>query len=272
LRSRLRGVRGARRKPADGVEEYGMRSTGARIGLALVVMMFASSHVSAQQSACAKVQAVLGVAGYQLRAGDPRCEGFYQSPVGGASLELLSLTAGPVDYRLRPDGILRIVAPDLGELKSDHVKVQARALPLNTYYQMDATIPSGQSMSWPMATVLAPRQLESDTIGVTAWIERDAKKIYVPVRVSDESGPAPSGAPVVAIIRATADLDDLRWRDPDRPSEWNMVPRRGRVLRAGQPIPIPLQFEIGRDRTIEVKGKKINSDDWTTLQLRIHAP
>jgi len=248
-----------------------MCSTGGRIGLALVVMIFASSQVPAQQHACAKVQGVLGITGYQLRAGDARCEGFYQSPVAGASLELLSLTAGPVDYRLREDGILRIVAPDLGELKSAHVQIQARALPLGTYYRMDATLPSSQLMTWPMATVLAPAKLAPDMLGVVAWIERDADRIYVPVQVSDGSGPTPSGAPVVAIVRAGVDLDELGWRSRrEGDAKWTMLPRSR--LRAGQAIPIPLEFEAGRVQIVEVKGKAVNSDRWLPLQLRLYRP
>ena len=252
-----------------------MRSTGGRLGLAVLVLLLASSHVSAQERPCPKVQAVMGTAGYQPRAGDPRCEGFYQSPVAGASLELLSLTAGPVDYHLHEGGVLHITAPDISRLKSQQVQVQARALPLGTYYRMDATIPpSAQAMSWPMAAVLAPAQLAPDAIGVVAWIEQDARRIYVPVRVADSSGPAPQGTRIIAIMRATVDLDDFRWRslqdgDPGHPPDWKKPQRSGQVLRAGQPIRLELD---GRDRNVEIKAKAINSDAWFPFPLRIYGP
>jgi hypothetical protein len=249
-----------------------MCSTSARIGLPLVAVLLACSLGSAQERPCPKVQAVGGTAGYQPRSGDPRCEGFYQSPVAGASLELLSLTAGPVDYRLHERGVLLIAAPDVSRLKTDRIQVQARALPLGTYYRMDATVRSAQSLNWPMAAVLAPHQLAPDMIGVVAWIEQNAGRIYVPVRVSDSSGSAPQGMRIIAIMRATVDLDDFRWRslqdgDSGRPPEWKKTQRSGQVLRAGQPI--QLEVDAGRDRTIEVQAKAINSDRWFPLRLRV---
>jgi hypothetical protein len=254
-------------------KEHRMCLTGARPGLAVLVVLLASSQVSAQEGRCATVQAVLGTAGYQPRSGDARCEGFYQSPVSGASLELLSLTAGPVDYRLHERGVLLIAAPDVSRLKSQHVQVLARALPLGIYYRMDATIPSAQSMTWPMAAVLAPAQLTPDTIGVVAWIEQDAGRIYVPVRVSDSSGPAPPGTRIIAIMRATVDLDDFRWRsrqdgNPGHPPEWKKLPRSGQVLRAGQPI----RLELDAGRIVEINAKAINSDAWFPFRLRIYGP
>jgi hypothetical protein len=228
----------------------------------------------AQDHSCPKLRAVGGSTGYQLRSGDARCEGFYQSPVSGASLELLSLTAGPVDYRLRDQGTLRIVVPDVSPLNSGHVQVQARALPLGTYYRMDAAIPSSGSMSWPMGAVLAPAQLAPDTIGVIGWVERDAGRIHVPVWISDDPGPPPSRMRIVAILRAAVDLDELVWRalesDRERAPEWKKIARSNRVLRAGQPI--RLEFEPGREQTIEVKAKVVNSDAWFPFRLRMYAP
>src|SRR5215467_11181284 len=71
----------------EGIEEHRMRSTVGRLGLAMLVVLSASSQVSAQERSCAKVQPIKGTVGYQARSGDPRCEGFYQSPVSGANLE-----------------------------------------------------------------------------------------------------------------------------------------------------------------------------------------
>jgi hypothetical protein len=255
--------------------EHRMCSTRARMRVAVVAVLSACSQVSAQERPCPKVQAVLGIAGYQARSGDARCEGFYQSPVAGASLELLSLTAGPVDYRLDQQSTLRIVVPDVARWSSAPVQVQARAVPLGTYYRMDATIPSAGSMNWPKDAVLIPAQLAPDMIGVVGWIEQDAGRIYVPVSVSEGPGPAPSGTLIVAILRAAVDLDDLRWRslvggDPARPPEWKRAQRSGRVLRAGQPI--YLEFESGSERIVEVNAKAINSDTWFPFRLRMYGP
>jgi hypothetical protein len=238
--------------------------TGARIGLALVVVLVACSQAFAQGPTCKKVQAVQGTTGYQARRGDQRCEGFYQSRVSGTSPDLLSLTVGPVDYQLNQHGVLRITAPDVSQLKSDQVHVEARALAPGTYYRMDATIRSAQSMTWPMAEVLEPEQLAPKKIGVVAWIEQNAHKIYIPVRVSDGSGPAPNGTPIIAIMRATADIEAVRWR-LDGSLDWNKEPR---VRRMGEPIegfrtaaravasPDPHEFDCGGGRRGRVSSHR----------------
>lgn len=250
-----------------------MCSAGARIALPLVLVLLAYAQLSAQEFACAKVDAVPGMTGYRARAGDARCEGFYQSRVSGASLEPLSLTAGPVNYQLHKQGVLRIVAPDVSRLRTDQIHVQARALPLGTYYRMDAIVRSAQSLTWAMDAVLAPAQLTPDTIGVVAWIEQNGARIYVPVRVSDSSGPTPQGTRIITIMRATADLDSLIWRvlaqgDARASPEWNKLQRGRHMLRAGQPIELE-PLDAGRDMTVEVQAKPTNSDMPFSLRLRI---
>jgi hypothetical protein len=254
-----------------------MYSTGMSSWLVVVACLVAWwSEATAQERPCSKLQAVAGAAGYQLRPGDPRCEGFYQSPVSGGSLELLSLTANSVDYRLLDNGTLRISAPNVGALNSAEVQVQARALPLGTYYRMDAIIPSAGSMSWPMAPVLAPAQLTADTIGVIGWIERDAGMVLVPVLVSEQPPPAGSGKLIIAILRSSIDLDELRWRswldgDSDKPREWKKLADNANALRAGQPIQLKLDTGKGF-RLIEVAAKANNSDRWLSLRRRMFEP
>jgi hypothetical protein len=72
--------------------------------------------------------------GYQYREGPARCEGLYQSPVAGESLEFLSLASGDISYDLHVDKILVVTIPDVSQFGATQVNIEARALPLGTYY------------------------------------------------------------------------------------------------------------------------------------------
>jgi hypothetical protein len=208
--------------------------------------------------------------------GDARCEGFYQSPVSAGGLELVSLTAGAVDYKLRSDGTVHITALHARALNSADVRVQARALPLGTYYRMDAPIPASGSMAWPMTAVLAPAKLTADTIGVIAWFRNGTDQVFVPVAVSDRPPPTAGPTSIVAILRSPVDLDELRWRSrrdnsSGKPSEWKKFETGAHALRAGQSIRLELASAQGAG-LVEVSAKTAKSDRWLSLQMRVFEP
>jgi hypothetical protein len=234
------------------------------------------SEVLGEIQACSPLQAVAGAVGYQLRSGDSRCEGFYQSPVAGASLELLSLTSGPIAYQIRSDGAVHITAPNLGPLNSAEIQVQAKALPLGTYYLMESSVPSAGSMKWPMGPVLAPAKLTPDSIGVTGWIEKDGRRIFVPVLVSEHPSAIATKTSIIAILRSSVDLDELLWRIwlnsiSEKPPEWKKGKERAGALRAGQPIKLELEPGTGV-RILEVVAKVSNSDRWLPLKRQVFEP
>jgi len=249
--------------------------TLARLTAAASLFAFWSEALG-QVRSCSPLQAVAGAAGYQLRSGDSRCEGFYQSPVAGASLELLSLTSGPIEYQIRSDGAVHITAPNVGPLNSAEIQVQARALPLGTYYLMESSVPSAGSMKWPMGPVLAPAKLTPDSIGVTGWVEKDEGRILVPVLVSERPSPTASKRSIIAILRSSIDLDELHWRSwlntsSGKPPEWKKRGEGARALRAGQPI--ELELEPGKGvRVVEVVAKVSNSDRWLPLKRQVFEP
>src|SRR5262249_15151626 len=152
-----------------------------------VVVMVPPEAIAQDQQKCASLSARAGTSGFKLRPGHLRCEGFYQSPGSGARVELFSLTSGALNYDLQSDQVLYVTSPDLSALdvgKARIVSVQARALPLEKYYRMDAAVFSVSSLAWPMSAVLTPERLAPDAIGVIAWVEKEGKLIFVPVAVS----------------------------------------------------------------------------------------
>jgi hypothetical protein len=248
-----------------------MFSTATRAALVLSVWLLAATahSVAQQQPSCRKLQAVQGAYGYQARAKDVRCEGFYESPVAAATLDLVSLTAGPVEYKLDGQDFVRLTAPDVGVLKSGQVNIQAHALPLGTYYRMDAIVPSAGALNWQIGDVLRPHKLTADRIGIFGWIEQTANRIFVPVLMSEQN----ARAPIIILLRPTIDLERVRWRtwpdsDPSQVVQGEPVPQ---MRRAGELI--KLDFDRAKGiKVVEVAAKTANSDRWLVLKFHIFEP
>src|SRR5262245_643845 len=118
--------------------------------IALCVALLAKPSASVQGQPCSDIQAVPGAMGYQHRSASERCEGLYQSPVAGESLEFLSFVSGSISYDLMTDKVLVVAVPDVSGLKATEVTIRARALPLGTYYRMDANVAVAKTIEWPM--------------------------------------------------------------------------------------------------------------------------
>src|SRR5258708_39396986 len=95
----------------------------------LITLLPLGSETHAQLPSCSGVQAIAGAMGYQQRSAAPRCEGFYQSPGAGESLEILSLGVGAIAYDLTADQILGIAVPEVIRLEVYLVTVAVLALP-----------------------------------------------------------------------------------------------------------------------------------------------
>src|SRR5260221_11779811 len=122
----------------------------------LIPLLPLGSETHAQVQSCSGVQAIAGAMGYQQRSAAPRCEGFYQSPVAGESLEILSLVVGAIAYDLTADKILVIAVPEVSRLGVNQVNGAARALPPGTHYPMDAAAASARRLRWRARTRHAP--------------------------------------------------------------------------------------------------------------------
>ena len=215
--------------------------------------------------------------GYQHRPAPARCEGLYQSPVAGESLEFLSFVRGSIRYDLRTDKVLVVAVPDVSQLEATEVHVRARALPLGTYYRLDTNVATAKAFDWPMNAVIAPAGLHADSLGVIGWIEKGITKIYVPVSVLPQGkSPAPQ-LPVIALLRSPIDIEEVRWRlwapgTTDRSPPWQVLGGEARqTIRAGEPIRLSLAASSPL-LNLEIAAKRANSDEWLKIQLRVFIP
>jgi hypothetical protein len=193
--------------------------------------------------------------------------------VAGAALELLSLTSGPIKFNLLPNAIIFLQTPavSLDRLKYKDIRIEARALPMNTFYRMDAVTRSATSFKWPMS-LLHPTGLTQDLIGVVAWINQSSPKLHVPLSVTDSLSSDPRNS-LRAILRSTVDVERLFWRTwpEDKTTEATPWKSAGSAYRAGQPIRIELPVGQGVT-TIALSAKTAGSDDWVNLNTTVYRP
>ena len=245
--------------------------------VALCVSWLATPAALAQGQLCSDLQAVPGPMGYQHRSVPARCEGLYQSPVAGESLEFLSFVRGSIRYDLRTDKVLVVAVPDVSQLEANEVRIRARALPLGTYYRLDTNVATAKAFDWPMNAVIAPARLSADSLGVIGWIEKGGTKIYVPVSVLPQGqSPAPQ-LPVIALLRSPLDIEEVRWRlwatgTTDRSPPWQVLGGETRhTIRAGEPIRLSLDASSPL-LNLEIAAKTANSDGWLKILLRVFIP
>ena len=168
--------------------------------------------------------------GYKIREGSIRCEGLYRSPVG-SSLEIVGFRYGNSSLSSERS-ILNVSAPPLKQLAINVLNIRAEAIPLDTYYRLDAVITEDQPLTWPLNEVVIPAGISPDELGIFGWIQKDTGKVLVPVDVYPAGliSPAKVGKkPLTVIVRPAINVDKILWRTfPEnsiqRP-EWNELER-----------------------------------------------
>ena len=137
---------------------------------------------------------------------------------------------------------IRVIAPAVGELVSEPVRVRAVALPLKTYYRMDAVLPEEGPLIWPLKDVLAPAGLVAEQIGVFGWSGSEIDKVFVPVRLlaaddvagagSEQGGEQAPSAEL--LVRLANDAEKVLWRYKEEPEDVRLD-GRGRRRRCRRP-------------------------------------
>jgi hypothetical protein len=245
-----------------------------RLSLILAFLIMAMPvAVPAQADLCdSERRPIAGFYGYRRR--DARCEGLYQEPVVLLKdLEMVSLLKGRLHFDLRQHSHLQISAPDISNLPSQSVRVTAVALPLHTYYRMDAVLPPHGPLLWPVHEVLARIGLTDRELGVFGWIRtRDMdEKVFIPLKVVAAASEVARDAPVLLTLRASVDIADVRWRisavdgHQETPLSWQRI---GPVY-MGQSFPLVLPSGDAPILQVEIAYQPSNSNAWPQLRFKV---
>ena len=208
--------------------------------------------------------------GYQKRGN--RCEGVYVINIGAPSLVPKSFTLGPIRYDLNATPVLEISAPG----QTEPVNIRATAIPLKTYYRLDAVLPARSVLSWPLADVLVPEGLSSSRVGVLGLKGTDKDGVLVPVRVAPKGAATTSSKPLL-IIQASFDAQLVKWRwgplhDQRCAALGQWQDAISYPVTAGWPITIDLSKLPGGTHCFEAMAQSGVSNDWSPLKLRIDIP
>lgn len=208
--------------------------------------------------------------GYQKR-GD-RCEGLYVANVGAHSLTAMSFSLGKIRFGLNPAVKLQVSAPG----QKDAVNIRAVAIPPKTYYRMDAGLPAGGTMVWPVRDVLMRENLSDSRIGIFGWKGPETAKTLVPLRVVPQDKPVTPGPPFLT-IEASFDAQVVKWR-------WAPAQKDGcqafgpwqnaieHPVTASWPIAIKLAELPPGVQCLETAAQSGGSTTWETLKLRLEIP
>jgi hypothetical protein len=217
-----------------------------------------------------------GALGYRRRGA--LCEGLYESPVA-ADFEVVSLLSA--DLSSAGEREIVIGAPELPGVASDvPVRVTALALRPRTYYRMDAAVPAGGSLRWPVGEVLGPLGLDASDLGVYGQVEIGGETVYVPLRpLGGRGATSPRGrvgglpqAEVELVVRAGVDVETVAWRSsPVGAAPQGLESRRERAA-AGEPIRIALPLPKPGLQRVEIQLKPSEEDDWLSRVFVVAVP
>jgi hypothetical protein len=176
---------------------------------ALAMVVPAASATPCQKSLAPSP--IAGRDGYFERDGGQRCEGIYVSAVAGESVQLVSLSQGHLSYDLaHPSTLLITLAKPAPNLSGIHVR--AVGIPERLYYQMDADMPAGHPLVWPIQDVLLRQQIVSTDIGVFAFhASAGATTVFLPVSIAAASASSVPAEPLIVVFRVGAVVSP-RWR------------------------------------------------------------
>ena len=211
---------------------------------------------------------------YQYKDRGNRCEGFYVADVGVNTLELVSFQLGQMNDKFKSGERLQISVPG----QTQAVRVRAAAVPMRTYYRMDALLLPGATLIWPVDDVLIPAHLNPERLGVFAWKGDEANKVLLPVRiVSTASGIGKARDAVPSLtFRPSFDIVKIKWRSSpvsaghcSAAGPWRDLPS-GQVV-AGQCVKLSLVGLRG-EYCIEVAAQGKISNDWYTSRIPVEIP
>jgi hypothetical protein len=240
----------------------------AALAAALAISLGASAAAWAD-GPCPSLSPDRGPLGFRRRLGGDRCEGFFKSNVAGEALSVAFLMAGRFPASAE-------VVEVSGAAPGREINVRAVALPLGTYYRMDATVGPNRPLRWPLAEVVqASRSLKSTDLGLYGWIGDAARPTYVPVRAALPGAAPAADEPLRLGVRANVPLALLVYNVADDESchfgkrPWTEI---GANVRPGAILTVAGGAVAGGRAAICVgfRAKLADSDQSEPMTVRIH--
>jgi hypothetical protein len=192
-----------------------------------------------------------------------RCEGEYAAKIGAPSLELIGFTIGIFSYKLEKTESIAI-KNSTGLV----INIRSSAIPLNTYYRMDALVENGKTFKWDIKDVLFDLKIPSNFLGVYGWIGTQKEKTYIPVKPISTTYDNRNNN-LYLIVRSSTKVLSVKYRYSkigQNPNEYKEV---NRSFRAGQSIVIILPPDLQGADMIEIAALLDSKSEWIKKQYKI---
>jgi hypothetical protein len=246
----------------------------ACVPFVLLCCGFLPNTLRAQQMKCDSLHPLPGSSSAYKNRGN-RCEGLYVADVGSRSIDVISFTAGSINYDLNSKSSLRVSALS----NSPSVSIRAVAVTPRTYYRMDTFLKRGSTLVWPITDVLFPEHLAANRIGIFGWTGLESSKTFVPTQVVVEHMPQTPAANghVMLLAQTSFDADSIKWR-------WARAQGTGCLafgtwkdaithsIIASSPVKIDFNGVAAGVDCVELAARSQVSNGWVTLKIRVEMP
>ena len=165
-----------------------------------------------------------------------------------------------------------------GSTRNPPLNVRAVAIPVKTYYRLDATLSAGSAFEWPAGDVLAPENLTANRIGVYGWTGGAGGKTFVPVRVRAAGSPATASSAPLLTVRPSFEAVKVKWRwapagsDPCGVVSGTWQDAISSPVDAGWPVRIKASAVPAGLNCLEVAAQPRDGQTWQRMSVRIEIP
>jgi hypothetical protein len=192
-----------------------------------------------------------------------RCEGAYAAKVGAPTLDVVGFTVGKFSYKLEKDEIITIE-----NMSGGNIFIRASAIPLHTYYRMDAALQKDKALTWEIKDVLLSLNIPSNLLGVYAWSGTEKNKLFSPVTALS-STTNKMDKNLYFLIRPSSKVLGVKYRyardGENFPSYQNVVTSG----KAGEPILILLPENLSGKYHVDIAAMLESKSDWVTGQYML---
>lgn len=192
-----------------------------------------------------------------------RCEGAYIAKVGAPSLDIVGFTIGQFSYKLERSEMITIK-----NLFGSNIFIRASALPLNTYYRMDAFLEKDKTLKWEIKDVLFDLNIPSNSLGVYGWSGTEKEKVFLPVKPVSFSN-SKSDNKLYLVIRSSSKVLGVKYRYAPLGLNFSKYENINETIRAGQPIVIVLPANLEGEHIVEVAAMLESKSEWVKNQYQL---